>query len=184
MTPSLKTFDSEVKLTLTHGADTLYGARMSKKDPSDDTPDPIRIGIGQRLKTARQQKGLTQLEVAEKFGINKATVSAWETGAGAPDALRLRRLARMYDVSADAILWDDSLTTEALRFAAQFDALTDKQQRAFRAMWLAYFEEAVSDEGVEQSMPITKHRRATDAQEIRDGLEAHTHQHRRKTDRA
>lgn len=140
----------------------VYGAGMDKKPPTKEPLDPVRRGIGQRLKAAREQKALTQQEVATKFGVNKATVSAWETGAGSPDAVRLRRLARLYDVSADALLWDDSLTIEAMRFAAQFDALNDRQQRSFRAMWLAYFEEAASDEDVEQSMPITKGRREDD----------------------
>lgn len=173
-----------VKLHLTRFPAPVYGSRMTKKDSKTPEPqDPVRIGIGQRLKAARLAKKMTQQQVAELFDVNKATVSAWETGAGAPDALRLRRLARLYDVSADAILWDDSLTTEAMRFAAQFDALSDKQQRSFRAMWLAYFEEAISDDGVEDSMPITKHRRQTDAREVRDNEEAPTHEHHRRTDR-
>lgn len=156
-------FDIGVKANLTPPSASGYGAPMDKPAPPKKEPlDPVRRGIGLRLKTAREQKGLTQQEVATKFDVNKATVSAWETGAGAPDAVRLRRLARLYDVSADALLWDDSLTTEAMRFAAQFDALNDRQQRSFRAMWLAYFEEAVSDESVEKSMPITMGRREDD----------------------
>lgn len=156
-------FDRRVKGNLTLPAPEVYGAQMdTPASPKKEPLDPVRRGIGQRLKTAREQKGLTQQEVATKFDVNKATVSAWETGAGAPDAVRLRRLARLYDVSADALLWDDSLTTEAMRFAAQFDALNDRQQRSFRAMWLAYFEEAVSDANVEERMPITTGRREDD----------------------
>jgi putative transcriptional regulator len=170
---------------LIYDQDKLYGARMADSDEPKDPKDPVRIGLGLRLKSAREAKEMTQQAVADLFGVNKATVSAWETGAGAPDALRLRRLARLYDVSADAILWDDSLTTEAMRFAAQFDALNDKQQRSFRAMWLAYFEEAISDDGVENRMPITQNRRSTDerpdAIEIRDA--AAPHPRNRKTDR-
>jgi transcriptional regulator with XRE-family HTH domain len=113
--------------------------------------DTIREGFGLRLKAARERKGLTQQQVADAFSLKKATVSAWETGGGMPDALRLARLAKMYDVSADALLWDDALTNEAMQFAAQFDALTDQQQRTFRALWLAYFEQAKADKDVEAS---------------------------------
>lgn len=118
--------------------------------------DDNKRGFGLRLQAARKAKGLTQLQVAGLFGVEKATVSAWESGRGDPGALRLRRLAKLYDVSADALLWDDALSAEALRFAAQFDALTDKQQRAFRAMWLAYFEEAKPDELVSKHIPSVK----------------------------
>lgn len=153
---------------------------MSTSPPPKPPVDPIRLGIAQRLKSARLAKGLTQQEVADKFEVNKATVSAWETGAGAPDAVRLRSLARLYDVSADAILWDDSLTPEAMKFAAQFDALTEKQRRSFKVMWMAYFEDALSDEAVETEMPITRERRT--ASEIRHEPDQADHPHRRKTD--
>lgn len=151
---------------------------MTKSAPQKEPMDPVRLGIAQRLKAARVAKGLTQQEVATKFDVKKATVSAWETGAGAPDALRLRSLARLYDVSADALLWDDSLTPEAMRFAAQFDALTDQQRRTFKVMWMAYFEDALSDEGVESQMPVTR-RVLNEAREIPNEID---HPHRRKTD--
>lgn len=175
------TFDHLVKPNLTRAKPLVYGAQMTKSATPKQPVDPTRLGIGQRLKAAREGKGFTQQEVADKFGVNKATVSAWETGAGAPDAMRLRSLARLYDVSADAILWDDSLTPEAMRFAAQFDALTDKQRRSFKVMWMAYFEDALSDEGVEAEMPITRERRH--ASELRDEpAHPENNPHRRKTD--
>lgn len=179
MSRSLNTFDNGVKCNLTRRVAQDYGAKMSPPPAPKPPMDPVRLGIAQRLKTARVAKGLTQQEVADKFGVTKGTVSAWETGAGSPDALRLRSLARLYDVSADAILWDDSLTPDALKFAAQFDALTDKQRRSFRVMWMAFFEDALSDDGVEAMMPITKDRRS--AIHFREDVLI-DHPHRRKTD--
>lgn len=105
---------------------------------------------------ARRARDLTQQEVADHFGVSKGTVSAWEKGGGVPDALRLARLAKLYRVTADSLLWDDALTMEAIQFGAQFDALTDRQRRTFRAMWLAYFEQAKTDGEVEAAMPVTK----------------------------
>lgn len=40
--------------------------------------------------------------------------------------------------------------------AAQFDALSEKQRTTFRALWLAYVQTALDDNGVETRMPITK----------------------------
>lgn len=118
--------------------------------------DPIRKGLGLRLASARKGKGMTQDRVAERFQVNKATVSAWETGRGVPDALTLRSLAKLYDTSADALLWEDSLSPEAMRFAAEFDNLTDKQQRTFRTVWMAFVADSASDGDVEGKMEITK----------------------------
>lgn len=118
--------------------------------------DPVRRGLGLRLASARKGKGLTQDQVADRFKVNKATVSAWETGRGVPDALTLRALAKLYDTSADALLWEDSLSPEAMKFAAEFDNLTDKQQRTFRTVWMAFVADSASDGDVEEKMQETK----------------------------
>jgi transcriptional regulator with XRE-family HTH domain len=150
---------------------------MEKHDPED------KKALGKRLASCREVKGWKQEYAAEQLGVTKAALSAWETGRNMPDALTLKLIAKVYDVSIDGILWDNSISLEAMQFAAQFDNLNDKQQRSFRAMWLAYFEQAVSDDHVEDSMPITRHRRATDAVEIREGEKTVPHLHQRKTDR-
>jgi transcriptional regulator with XRE-family HTH domain len=108
------------------------------------------IALGQRLRGARVLAGETLETVAAKMTaagipVKKQAVGHWETGTSVPDALQIRRLAKIYGTTTDALLWDDSLSMEAVRFAAQYDALTDGQQRAFKAMWLAYFEEARKD---------------------------------------
>jgi len=73
-------------------------------DPVSDDESKLRKAFGQRLQVARLAKDLTQDQVAGRFSIEKNTVSAWETGRGVPDALRLRALAKLYDTSADALL--------------------------------------------------------------------------------
>lgn len=118
--------------------------------------DPVRQGVGLRLKAAREGKRLSQQEVADRFGVGKGTVSAWETGGGDPGIYRLREIAKLYGVAADAILWEDSLTPEAMKFAADFDALSEKQRSTFRALWMAYVKEAATDSDVEEKMPVTK----------------------------
>lgn len=127
-------------------------------------PDQEKKGLGLRLKSARQRKGLTQQQVADWFGLKtKATVSAWEVGTNVPDALQLKRLAKLYDISGDALLWEDSLTPHAMKIAAEFDGLTDKQQKLFEVMWGAYFAEAATDEQVEAAMPAVKARQTAKA---------------------
>lgn len=118
--------------------------------------DSVRRSVGMRLAVAREFKSFTQDDIAKRFSLNKATVSAWETGRGDPGIYRLRELAKLYDLSADAILWENSLTPDAMKVAAQFDSLNEKQKRTFYAMWMAYIQESATDDEVERGMPITK----------------------------
>lgn len=109
----------------------------------------VRKNFGLRLAAARAGKKLTQQDVADRFSVNKATVSAWETGRGIPDALVLRALAKLYDVSADALLWAESLTPAAMRIAAGYDDLKDDQRKKFDNMWLGFYASAATDAQVE-----------------------------------
>lgn len=102
-----------------------------------------RKALGSRLKAARNAVGLTlaaaAIELSEQ-GIPaiKQTVNSWEKGVNVPDALVLKKLAKLYNQSADALLWENALSIEALQFAAEYDALTETQKRTLRAIWMAY----------------------------------------------
>lgn len=122
----------------------------------DMSVNPVTIGLGLRLESARLGKGLTQDAVADQIGVNKATISAWEKGKHIPNVLQFRDLAKLYDVSADSLLWEDSLSPEAMQFAAEFDSLNEAQKRTLHAMWMAYIRESASDSQVETRMPATK----------------------------
>lgn len=151
---------------------------MTTDEQPETATDPVRKGFGLRLKAAREAKGLTQQQVADLFDIKKGTVSAWETGGGVPDALRLRRLARIYGVSADAILWENSLTNDAMQFAAMFDSLTERQKGTLRTVLMAFVQEAATDSAVSDAFGSAPRsagdRRGNDAVD--------THERRRGTD--
>jgi transcriptional regulator with XRE-family HTH domain len=55
------------------------------------------------LKEIREEKGVTQLEVAFGIGVTPATVANWETGRSEPKARHLRALAEFLGVSMEAI---------------------------------------------------------------------------------
>jgi transcriptional regulator with XRE-family HTH domain len=117
--------------------------------------------LGRRLASARNLAGYTIDEAAQAltgrgYSITKQAVGHWETGKNVPDALWLRRLAKLYGSTLDALVWDEAISMEAIQFAVQYDALTRRNRRKFRAMWLAYFEEAKSDAEVERAMPATR----------------------------
>lgn len=49
--------------------------------------------LGSRIRLARLQLGLDQLELADQLGVTRNTVSEWETGKAEPRITTLRRLA-------------------------------------------------------------------------------------------
>ena len=132
---SLSTLDPKVKWSWTNNFSHRYGPLMA-------TVDKERADFGRRLKLAREKAEMTQTEVGAKFEIGKGTVSAWETGGGLPDAMRLRSLAKMYKVTSDSLLFGGSPPSdEAMQFALQFDALRDDQKRTLRAIWTAFVQD-------------------------------------------
>ena len=63
--------------------------------------------IGRKLKEARQMRGLTQENVAEKLNVSRQTISNWETEKFYPDMLYVLQLSDLYQVSLDELLKGD-----------------------------------------------------------------------------
>ena len=57
-----------------------------------------------RLKEARINKGLTQLQVMKLTNVNHKTLSGYENGVSEPDLETLKILAILYNVSTDYLL--------------------------------------------------------------------------------
>lgn len=57
--------------------------------------------IGRKLKTLRKGKGLTQLDVANRLGLVRATISNYEVGRRTPHLSELKRFAELYGVGLD-----------------------------------------------------------------------------------
>jgi len=55
--------------------------------------------LGQFLAKLRDEKNITQEELAEKLDINYKTISKWECGNTTPDLITLMKLAEIYEVS-------------------------------------------------------------------------------------
>jgi len=113
-----------------------------------------RREIGLRLKGARSALRITQGAVAEMLAregfktAGKATIGHWETGRNLPDILILRRLAKLYHTSLDLLAWGDALSMESMRFAAEYESLTDEQKRTLRAIWVAFIQQGNGAEGI------------------------------------
>lgn len=62
------------------------------------------LKLGQKIAILRKEKGLTQVEFAKEFNIDKSTVAKYETDKILPSIPMLIRLAKFFQVSADFLL--------------------------------------------------------------------------------
>lgn len=63
--------------------------------------EDLRKIIGNNLSELRKRRGLTQLELAEKFNYTDRAVSKWENGDTLPDVEILYNLCEFYGVTLD-----------------------------------------------------------------------------------
>ena len=60
--------------------------------------------LNENLKTLRKQRGLSQQELAVRLHVVRQTVSKWEKGLSVPDADTLIKIAKILEVSVQALL--------------------------------------------------------------------------------
>ena len=60
--------------------------------------------MGEKLKSLRVEKKLTQKQVAERIGLATSAVSSYESGTRYPSYDVFVKLSRIYHVSADYLL--------------------------------------------------------------------------------
>ena len=60
--------------------------------------------LGMMIAELRKEKGLTQLELAEKMGVTDKAVSKWERDLSCPDINSLPNLAEILGVSVDELM--------------------------------------------------------------------------------
>ena len=64
------------------------------------------MNIGSSIKRLRQQKNLTQDQVAVKLGVSYQAISKWENNVNAPNIELLPAIAELFGVSIDALFSD------------------------------------------------------------------------------
>ena len=57
--------------------------------------------VGRLILSLRQERGLTQKQLAESLGLSDRTISKWERGLGLPDVSLLRELSAVFGVNIE-----------------------------------------------------------------------------------
>jgi len=94
------------------------------------------IYLAENLRNFRKQLGMTQEDVAEAVFVAPQSVSKWERGETTPDIALLPALARLLEVSVDALLGVERIHAERdqLRYANEqlgmriFDMMAEKEK--------------------------------------------------------
>ena len=86
--------------------------------------------VGEKIKEARRQCGLSQQQLAEKMLVSRSAVAKWEAGNGLPDVDNVKALAQLLNVSIDYLLGEgEAAETTVLREAYQLPDGTSGTKR-------------------------------------------------------
>jgi len=59
------------------------------------------------IRQLREEKGLTQLQLAVAVGVTPSTIYTWESGRSEPKVRQLRKIAELFGVSSDEIALEE-----------------------------------------------------------------------------
>ena len=71
--------------------------------------------VADRIKFLREEKGLSQAELAKQLGITRSSVNAWELGISVPSTQYIVELAHIFKVSTDYLLNVDNTATVSIK---------------------------------------------------------------------
>lgn len=88
--------------------------------------------IAERIRLTRQQKKLSQTELAELANVNKKSLSRYELDASIPPADALKAIADALGVSTDYLLSDDHVSIKDKELLKKFEVIQniDEQTKA------------------------------------------------------
>lgn len=94
------------------------------------------MSIGDQIKRARAELGISQTAIAKQFGISRAAVAQWENGTTRPDSDKLVELASILKLSLATMLEGDDLARPAMRepqdeLVKAMELLTNEQRQDF-----------------------------------------------------
>ena len=71
-----------------------------------------QMKIGKFIAECRKQKGLTQMQLAEKLGITDKAISKWERGIAMPDSSIMLQLCEILGISVNELLSGEKIQIE------------------------------------------------------------------------
>lgn len=70
--------------------------------------------FSQNLQKIRSEKNLSQEQLADKIGVSRQTISAWESGKASPELDKITAISKLFSISIDELVGE--IKTEASNF--------------------------------------------------------------------
>ena len=90
-----------------------------------------QVKIGKFISEKRKEQGLTQSQLAEKFGITDRAVSKWETGKSLPDASLMLDLCDLLKISVTDLLNGEKVSMDKYNETAENNLLEMVREKEF-----------------------------------------------------
>lgn len=99
--------------------DALRTSFSNLRFPPDETVESFQYddvkyakAIGKRLRTLRNERGMTARELADEIGVSFTTIYRWENGDRIPDGFNMGKLMNVFGVRMKDIISDIDIRTE------------------------------------------------------------------------
>lgn len=95
--------------------------------------------IGKFILTCRKEKGLTQMQLAEKLNITNRAISKWETGKSMPDVSLMLDLCNILGITVNELLSGERIAMENYQERAEENLMElqskkEKVQREYNSI--------------------------------------------------
>lgn len=66
--------------------------------------------LGEKIKSLRTQKGMTQEAFAEELNVSRSAIAKWESDIGVPEIINLKAIAKTFHITIDELLDEEQDT--------------------------------------------------------------------------
>lgn len=122
-------------------------------------------GLSNRLIQIREERHLTQAEVAKKLNVSFQTVSLWEKGETVPDPDKIVELAELYGVSCDLLLREGE-ESEPVHFVLPITSRQFDEEQMY-----AHLMNYATQKGFAQTLHALPYAREKHREQFRKGTE-------------
>lgn len=102
----------------------------------DENGGMENMELQMKLASLRKQKGLTQLDLAEKLNVSRQAISRWEVGDAVPSTDNLKILSELYGVSVDFLLNDEMEDCQRREHREPIEQKEESEKKNTRLVWL------------------------------------------------
>ena len=99
------------------------------------------MALNDNIKEFREEKNLTQQQLADKLYVSRQTVCRWENGSRCPDLITAKKLALELDVSMDELISDEDVNDMQVNYGIwKSERVSDPPpEKDSRSVWSAVF---------------------------------------------